>query len=181
MESAKESGSPLLARHRDTLDVEFEGLLFCTLSRPHCQDISDHLCEADGHGEPIVVVAGVIVDFRQAHDVGEDSLHLRHLSLAAQRADEKRVGRFGADVGVELRHITIGPKVGVPIVQHQRCPAKHGIITVTEELRFPVSRSNTHTDQIGRRLGVQPDVAQLVGHAARKRTLRTAATSQIEA
>src|SRR5262249_42926917 len=128
------------------LDIELERLALGPFGGPHGQDLAHHVCEPHRYGQAIIVVAGIVVDLRQSHDVAQDRFERWHGALASECGDEEWVRSFRSDVRVKLGYIAVRPEISVLVVQQECRPPQHWIVTITEELRFPTRGSDADTN-----------------------------------
>ena len=58
--------------------IELERLPISVLGGPHRENVSNLASEAHRHRQAVAIVAGVLVDLRQSHDVSQDRADARH-------------------------------------------------------------------------------------------------------
>ena len=94
---------PLLPNLLWASDIELEWLPVGVLRRSHHKNIADLVGKPDRYGQPVAVVACIIVDLGQTHDVREYRFEFRHVAGTSLDADMQRVGRLWPNVGIEAR------------------------------------------------------------------------------
>ena len=136
--------SPIFKHRRATScltlrsDVKLERLSLGSGCTAHRQNFADLIGESDSDWQTIAEIAGVIVYFRKAQDVCQHQLNRRKFAARAQYGYKQRVRRFRADIGVDAGRISRSPQISIFVGELDRRAAKAWIITIAEELRFPM-------------------------------------------
>ncbi len=61
----------------------------------------------------------------------------------------QRIGCFGPDISIELRHIASRPKIGRLIIEQECCSAQYGVVAIPKKLRLAAGRADPHADDVG--------------------------------